>query len=123
MFNILTSTHTRNRLCAELREANVSRPFPKWSEVGKLPYLNACVLEALRMHPAFALPFERVVPEGGITILGTFLPEGTLVGASPYVTNRHQGTYGKDAEFWRPERWLEGEFEHQKHLENVMLTV
>lgn len=75
------------------------------------------------MHPPFALPFERVVPKGGITILGHFIPEGTAVGGSPYVVNRHKGTFGEDAEFWRPERWLESDDMHKKKLEGSILTV
>lgn len=123
MYNLLKSPHTLKKLVRELEEADVSRPYPKWTEVSTLPYLDACVLEALRVHPPFALPFERVVPEGGITMLGHFLPAGTIVGASPYVTNRCKTMYGEDAEFWRPERWLEGDAEHKKKMENVMLTV
>ncbi|KID99278.1 Cytochrome P450, partial [Metarhizium majus ARSEF 297] len=122
MYNLLKSPHTLKKLVRELEEAGVSRPYPKWNQVSTLPYLDACVLEALRVHPPFALPFERVVPEGGITMLGHFLPAGTIVGASPYVTNRCKKMYGEDAEFWRPERWLEGDAEHKKKMENVMLT-
>jgi hypothetical protein len=63
------------------------------------------------------------VPRGGVTVLGKFLPEGTVVGGSPYVVNRHRGTFGDDAEFWRPERWLEKGDEHKRKLEQSMLTV
>lgn len=41
-----------------------------------MPYLQAVIKEALRMHPATGLPLERVVPEGGATISGYFFPEG-----------------------------------------------
>jgi cytochrome P450 len=41
-----------------------------------MPYLQAVIKEALRLHPAAALPLERVVPEGGATITGSFFPEG-----------------------------------------------
>lgn len=71
------------------------------------------------------IPFEveRVVPKGGITILNHFLPEGTTVGANPYVINRHKATFGEDAECWRPDRWLEGGEGHRKKLEASLLTV
>ncbi|KAK2592582.1 hypothetical protein QQS21_009727 [Conoideocrella luteorostrata] len=121
MYNLLRSSHSHRKLVSELQNAKVSRPYPKWAEISNLPYLDACVLEALRMHPPFALPFERVVPEGGITLCGQFLPSGTIVGANPYVTNRCKTMYGPDAEFWRPERWLEGG-EHKKRMETVLLT-
>ena len=123
MFHLLAYPHTLEKLYSELRSSKVSHPFPTYSEVRNLPYLDACVQEGVRMHPPFALPFERVVPKGGITILGHFIPEGTAVGGSPYVVNRHKGTFGEDAEFWRPERWLESDDMHKKKLEGSILTV
>jgi hypothetical protein len=32
------------------------------------------------MHPPFALPFERVVPEGGLEVDGHIIPPGTRIG-------------------------------------------
>ena len=123
MFNLLAYPHTLERLHVELRSANLSKPFPRFSEVRDLPYLDACVQEGSRMHPPFALPFERVVPEGGVMISGHYLPSGTVVGGSPYVVNRHKETFGQDAEFWRPERWLQNDDAHKKKLEQGVLTV
>ena len=123
LFNLLVYPDTLKKLYSELRSANLSQPFPKYSEVRNLPYLDACVQEGIRVHPPFSLPFERVVPKGGITILGHYLPAGTAVGGSPYVVNRHKGMFGDDAELWRPERWLEKDEMHKKKLEQAMLTV
>ena len=123
MHNLLLYPQTMERLYDELHAANLSRPFPKYSEVSNLPYLDACVQEGSRMHPPFALPFERIVPEGGVTVLGHFLPAGTVVGGSPYVVNRHKPTFGQDAEFWRPERWLVDDPAARKRMEQGNLTV
>ena len=134
VFNLLAYPHTLERLYEELRDsvlvngvdnnsASSSPLSPAYATVRNLPYLDACVQEGIRMHPPFCLPFERVVPRGGVTVLGKFLPEGTVVGGSPYVVNRHRGTFGDDAEFWRPERWLEKGDEHKRKLEQSMLTV
>ncbi|MCJ1386381.1 hypothetical protein MMC17_009507 [Xylographa soralifera] len=122
LFNILAHPHTLEKLCNELNSANLSRPYPAYSEVRDLPYLEACVQEGIRMHPPFALPFERIVPEGGVIVLGCYLPAGTVVGGNPYVVNRHKQTFGRDAEYWRPERWLEQNSSDKKKLEQSMLT-
>ncbi|KAL9082306.1 MAG: hypothetical protein Q9165_008918 [Trypethelium subeluteriae] len=122
MFNLLVYPHTIRKLYDELTAANLSHPYPRYNEICELPYLDACVQEGARMHPPFALPFERNVPEGGITILGHYLPAGTVVGGSPYIVNREKATFGQDAEFWRPERWLEGNDAHRKKLDKSMLT-
>ena len=77
----------------------------------------------MRLHPPFCLPFERVVPEGGVEICGRFFKGGTVVGMNPYVANRHRRTWGEDADEWRPERWLGLEEEEHRILEQSVLTV
>ncbi|KUL91075.1 hypothetical protein ZTR_00731 [Talaromyces verruculosus] len=122
VYNLLANPHTLAKLYDELHSANLSRPYAKFSEVNPLPYLYACVWEGIRMHPPFALPFERIVPEGGITVLGHYLPAGTINGGRSYVVNRHKGTFGQDAEFWRPDRWLEQDEKHKQKLVRSVLT-
>lgn len=114
---------TLKKLRQELEDANLSRPYPKWKEVRDLPYLDVCVQEGARIHPPFALPLERIVPAGGIDLLGRYLPEGTLVGGNPYVVNRHESLFGPRPEEWDPERWLRDGESHKKKLERSILTV
>lgn len=123
MYHLLAHPDTLDCLYQELRLANLTVPYPKYSEVRDLPYLEACIQEAIRMHPPFNLPLERVVPKGGVIVLGYHLPEGTKVGGSPYVVNRHKGTFGEDAESWKPERWISKDEGHKRKLEQSMLTV
>ncbi|KAK8099954.1 hypothetical protein PG999_010328 [Apiospora kogelbergensis] len=123
MFHLLQHPNCVQKLYTELQSANLTRPRPRLSEIQSLPYLDACMWEAIRLHPAFALPLERVVPEGGITVGGYYLPEGTWVGGNPYVVNRHKPTFGADAELWRPERWLEGDEKYKIGLQQATLTV
>lgn len=123
VYHLLAYPATLDKLHAELSAANLPLPFPPYSMLRDFPYLDACVQEGFRMHPPFALPFERVVPKGGITVLGTYLPEGTVVGSNPYVVNRDKATFGNDAEFWRPERWLVKDAARKKAMEQGVLTV
>ncbi|RHZ48346.1 hypothetical protein CDV55_101309 [Aspergillus turcosus] len=126
VYNILAHKETLDKVYQELREADrttgLTRPYPKWTEVKDLPYLDACVQEAIRLHPPFSLPLERVVPQGGVTISGRYFPEGTCVGMNPYVVNRHRPTFGEDAETWRPERWLVDDPEQRRKLEASIMT-
>ena len=63
------------------------------------------------------------MPEEGVKICGRFFKKGTIVGMSPYVTNRNRQTWGEDANEWRPERWLGLGVEERKMLDQSLLTV
>lgn len=41
-----------------------------------MPYLQACIYEALRMHPAVGMSLPRVVPQEGFEFEGVFIPAG-----------------------------------------------
>ncbi|KAF7553472.1 hypothetical protein G7Z17_g3598 [Cylindrodendrum hubeiense] len=72
----------------------------------QLPYLQAVIKEALRLHPATGLPLERVVPEGGANICGKFFPAGTIVGINSWVEHHLSSVFGDDVDEFKPERWL-----------------
>ena len=61
--------------------------------------------EALRLHPAVALPLERVVPLGGLKVAGYHIPENTIVGINAWVIHYDSGVFGPDQHSFRPERW------------------
>ncbi|KAJ9657594.1 hypothetical protein H2198_004240 [Neophaeococcomyces mojaviensis] len=88
------------------RKGKLSK-FVSFAQSNQMPYLQACLKEAMRMHPAVGLLLERVVPEEGVTIEGQFIPGGTVIGVNPWVVARDQAVYGKDADIFRPERWLD----------------
>ena len=104
------------RLRAEIDAAGAAGAFSDletglvtWHESQKLVYLDACIKEAFRLHPAAGLPLERIVPEGGTEIAGHYVKGGTIVGCSAWVIHKDRGIFGDDAEVYRPERWLPDE--------------
>lgn len=66
---------------------------------------------------------ERIVPEGGATFDGVFLPGGTIVGMNPWVVARDKKVYGEDAVEFRPERRIEACKEDLKLMERNFLAV
>lgn len=77
-----------------------------FAEAQGLVYLDACIKEAFRLHPAPGLLLERVVPKDGVEIAGRWVKGGTVVGCSAWVMHRRREIFGDDVEVFRPERWL-----------------
>ncbi|KAL8720086.1 MAG: hypothetical protein Q9225_002993 [Loekoesia sp. 1 TL-2023] len=92
-----------------------------WTESQQLPYLDACVKEAFRLHPAVGLPLERVVPPQGADICGEHIAGGTIVGCNAWIIHRRPEVFGEDVDAYRPERWLEANREKRKEMESTML--
>ena len=87
------------------KEGRISDPVT-FSEAQSLPYLQAVIKEALRLHPAVGAILPRRVPSGGAYLAGHFFPEGAEVGTSAYALHRNKRYHGEDCTQWRPERWL-----------------
>jgi hypothetical protein len=63
-----------NERCKQGKLSDVA----KLKEAKEMPYLQAVMFAALRMHPAVRMSLLRVTPHGGIEIDGRFIPEGVL---------------------------------------------
>jgi cytochrome P450 len=109
------------RLFAELQEANLGE-WPKYQELARLTYLQACLKEAVRLLPGVSLSLPRVVPAGGVDLHGHRLPAGTLLGANPFVMHGNPETFGENAEEFNPERWL-GETSAQRNVAERSLLI
>lgn len=109
-YHLMTHPNSYRHLQAEIDDAArtglISDPIT-FSQAQQLPYLQAVIKEALRIHPATGLPMPRTVPAEGTTIAGRFIPGGSTVGINAWVAHRNTDVYGADAGSWRPERWLE----------------
>ncbi|KAF3387027.1 Cytochrome P450 momooxygenase [Penicillium rolfsii] len=111
------------RLQAEIDEYFDARPDQKsltYNQVRQLPYLNAVICEATRLHPSIMYQLLRQAPED-LTVDGHKIPRGTAVGISPRAQNRDRAIWGDDADDFRPERWLESE-EKTRYFESVNMT-
>ncbi|KAJ2402598.1 hypothetical protein GGI23_000599 [Coemansia sp. RSA 2559] len=78
----------------------------------QLPYIDACIYESMRIRAVSGVTLPRIVPKGGATFQGHFLPEGTQIGVNIAGANHHKETWGNPRLFM-PERFL-GEGEKRK---------
>jgi hypothetical protein len=104
------------------KEGRLSSPIA-FGEASRMPYLQACMKEAMRLHPAVGQMLERVVPEGGAQFGQHWLPPGTIVGINPWVVSRERTVYGDDVDDFRPERWLDVNTEAAKGMQRNFLAV
>ncbi|RMZ67300.1 cytochrome p450 oxidoreductase [Pyrenophora seminiperda CCB06] len=105
LYYLLKNPDSFQKLRREIDDRKTSH-FITFKESQEMPYLQAVIKEALRMHSVVGLPLERVVPAGGATICERFFPEGTIVGINSWVAHSDTSVFGTDAHRFRPERWL-----------------
>ncbi|TFK45951.1 cytochrome P450 [Heliocybe sulcata] len=70
-----------------------------------LPYLDACVQEALRMIPPVPAGPPRYTGDRGYEVLGKYIPPHTTVATPIYTLHRDPANFARPNEFI-PERWL-----------------
>lgn len=76
--------------------------------VYKQPYLTAVCNETLRIHPVAMLTFPRVAMKD-VELLGTKIPQGTVLSGCIYLTHHREDLYPNPTEF-KPERFLERQY-------------
>lgn len=79
IYYLLKNPECRRKLVDEI---DTQRKYGKLIEpitleqTKEMPYLQACLHEALRCHPAVGMSLPRVTPPGGIETDGRYIPEG-----------------------------------------------
>lgn len=99
----------------------LSMPVATFDETNDMSYFMACIKETLRFSPSTPFILPRYVSKNGMNINGIWVPEGTEIGANPYVVHRDSATFGADAHLFRPERWLDNE-ERTKRMDRYILS-
>jgi cytochrome P450 len=94
------------RVCEEVRSVlGNATVAARHDDLGRLPYLEACAHEAMRLRPV--APVNTVQAVRDTVVAGVAIPRGTLVTClmrPAAVSEQHFS----DAASFRPERWLSG---------------
>lgn len=101
-----------SRVREEVDTAGLTAPGSRqkvvpYAEAKRLPLLQACIKEALRLFGPAPMGLPRVVGEAGVTIGNRTFPEGTILSVSAWVMHHSREIWGEDAGEFRPERWLD----------------
>jgi cytochrome P450 len=95
----------QRELASAYREGRLTVPV-KYGEAIKLPFLCACIKEAMRLHPSVGLTMPRIIPPEGMELCGRRLPGGYRVGMNAAVIHYDTSIFGADADQYRPRRWI-----------------
>jgi cytochrome P450 len=130
LYNLAKAPRAMEKLREEMEEferrGKCGKMVVTFKESQDMPYLQAIMKEALRMHAATGLPLWRVVPEGGAQIAGRHFPAGSVVGINTWVAHYDKRVFGEDAFEFRPERWIQAEKdggERLKEMESYYMPV
>lgn len=74
------------------------------NQLDGLPYLHAVCQESLRMYAP--IPFTVRDANKDTSILGQFIPRGTMIIIGPWAINWSKDLWGPDAHTFNPERWM-----------------
>lgn len=130
LFLLITNPVAYRRLRSDIdrldQKGSVSHSVIAYSEAQGIPFLNACVLEGLRMYPPLFGLQTKLAPPGGDTVKGIFVPGETEVGVCYSSMCRRKDIFGEDSHVYRPERWIEADHEqrqlYQKTVDSVFGT-
>jgi len=108
---ICTSSSSLTRVREEITSTTIAGTIPDPATydtlVENLPYLSACMKEAMRLRPVIGMSLVRVTPASGAIIDGIVIPAGTVVGQNPAVVSRSEVIFGPNSNDFVPERWLD----------------
>ncbi|KAL2825499.1 cytochrome P450 [Aspergillus cavernicola] len=102
---LLKNPETYQNLTNEVRTIFQSEDEINLVSVNQLPYMQACLDEALRMYPPIANGLPRVCPKGGATVMGEFIPENTYLSVHHWALYRRED-YFTESSSYQPERFL-----------------
>ncbi|KAF2241119.1 averantin oxidoreductase [Trematosphaeria pertusa] len=94
------------KLAQEIRSTFANEESITFNAIVNLPYLNACIEEVLRIHPPVPAGPPRVVPPGGDSIDGYWVPGGVTVSVGAWASS-HNPLHFRDPDAFIPERWLD----------------
>lgn len=73
-------------------------------DLRQLKLLNGVINETLRLHGPVGQGLPRLIPPGGSTFCGYYIPEGVVVGVQAYTMQRNSEVW-KQPDAWDPSRW------------------
>ncbi|KAF3018177.1 hypothetical protein E8E14_011175 [Neopestalotiopsis sp. 37M] len=104
-FQLLTNRDKYEKLVSEIRTTFSSKDEITLNSVNNLKYLLAVFDEGFRMYPPVPIGLPRIVPPGGASIEGYWIPQETAVNVPQWSAYQSEHNW-KEPQRFVPERWM-----------------
>ncbi|ROW00029.1 hypothetical protein VPNG_08373 [Cytospora leucostoma] len=101
VWNVCRNPEIQKRLVEEVQQLPADYHD---QDLVKLPYLSQVIKETLRRHAPAPASLPRLVPPGGATFAGNYLPGGAVVSTQAWSLHRNSEVF-PDPEKFDPDRW------------------
>lgn len=96
----------RDEIDAARKEGRCRDRIISFADAQKLPFLQICIKEAMRVFATVQQGLPRVAPKHGVKLGDREFPGGTILFVSVYVLHRSKEIWGPDAGEFQPDRWF-----------------
>lgn len=134
-YHLLSKPHLLQKVTAEVSQVSTGEgEVPSWTELEKLPYLTAVIVEGLRLSYGLATRTSRIPTEEDLFYNGSWttgpqtsqkvqykIPRGYAIGMSAVITHHDEEVF-PDSHSYIPERWLDEKGQHRKGLHRALLS-
>lgn len=94
-------------LCRLRQELVAANTTSDWHQLEKLPYLNACIRESIRLSHGIATRDPRLAPDTELQYREWTIPRNTPVSMTAVDILMNERIF-PDPKAFKPERWLAG---------------
>ena len=95
----------QDEIDAAIKEGRCGDRIISFADTQRLPFLQTCIKEALRVFAPVQQGLPRVAPKHGVKIGDQHFPDGTILSVSALVLHRSKEIWGPDANEFNPDRW------------------
>lgn len=120
IFFLSTNPRAYRLLQAEIDTAveTAYRPIIANKHAKKLPYLQACIKEGMRLFPP-SMGVMGKISDRDDMLCGIKVPAGTQVGWAGLAVMKDRGVFGDDAHVFEPARWIDADPARLKQMEAI----
>jgi cytochrome P450 len=105
-FHIINNPKIQQRLRDEIKSAEAGQKEPlNWHQLEKLPYLNGCLHESVRLAHGIVTRQPRLAPDEELQYGSWSIPRNTPVSMTSVHTLMNEDIFPNPKEF-QPERWI-----------------